>query len=339
MNIGILSSYGMKCGIAEFSIKLYRAFEKLGHSVTLFGSFGGSAVREDRKWLIATPPSDIKAVECFYAPAWSISHTFDMNLILDELNRNNIGLMIVQYQNGIINDHQLQTFLELMEKKDVNVIVSFHDSCIGPAFPLHLVKNKVSLSKQLHQIIPNSAYIPEGIPDPPNETKEVLRQRYGLTGPVVSTFGLGRTDYQLISEICQELGYTFLVLDSTGSCLINSPNIIRLTEWFPLPELINRLAVSDAIVLWYHEIDAYVSSGAVRHALATQRPVIVNDVSWFADVPEPIVTKVKTREDLLLALRTAITGKSNPEQEQYIKENSWTAIARKYLDIICEQEW
>ncbi|MFC4765802.1 hypothetical protein [Effusibacillus consociatus] len=335
MNIGILSSYAMKCGIAEYSVKLYRAFEKLGYSATVFGNFGGDAIRDDRKWSITVPPSDIQAVECFYAAAWSISHKFDLDLIEKEIGRRNIELMIVQYQNGIINDHQLQAFLELMEQKDINVIVAFHDSCIGPSFPFHLVKNRVTLSKGLQLVIPASIYIPQGVPEPPNETKEELRQRYGLTGSIVSTFGLGRTDYQLISDVCLELGYTFMVLDSTNNCRITSPHLICLTEWYPLPELIKRLAASDVIVLWYHEIDAYVSSSAARHALATRRPVIVNDVAWFADLPEPVLTKVKTKEQLKIALKEALSmEEENLEQGKYIQDNAWTAIAKKYLNVI-----
>ncbi|MEJ8545130.1 hypothetical protein [Brevibacillus borstelensis] len=338
MNIGILSSYAMKCGIAEYSVKLYRAFEKMGHSVTLFGSFGGEAIRNDRKWLTSSPPAQVSAVECFYAPAWSISHTFDFGILLAEMDHRNIEVMIVQYQNGIINDHQLKEFLELAEQKQVKVIVAFHDSCIGPAFPFHLVKHKAALSKRLQELIGGSIFIPEGVPDPPTESKEQLRHRYGLSGTIVSTFGLGRTDYGLISDVTQDLGFTFLVFDSTGSCLINPPHLIRKTKWFPLPELISHLAVSDAIVLWYHEIDAYVSSGAVRHAIATGRPVIVNDVSWFADIPASVVTKVKTKEQLLAALRQVLTQEENSGQKRYIGDYSWTAIGKMYLDMITPQE-
>lgn len=335
MNIGLFSSYGMKCGIAQYNLSLCLALQTLGHSVTIFGN-QIETVRPDRRWLIAMEGSGehIDVVRCFNAGAWSETGDFDYQLIFQELEQREIKLIIMQYQNGIFHDQNLIRLFLYCKQKEIEVIVSFHDSCIGPQFPFGLVEHYVCTHSRLMPLINNCYYIPHGAPAPVRESKELLKQRYNYRGTIVSTFGLGRTDYKLISAIAAELGYQFLVIDSTNSCLIDGAHIIYRNEWMQLDQLLLNLASADAIVLWYPEIDAYVSSSAVCQALATLRPVIVNDVGWFRDIPDDVVVKVKHEEELSFKLSAVAGMPLNPKQLEYVEQHQWQRIARKYLQLI-----
>jgi glycosyltransferase involved in cell wall biosynthesis len=72
------------------------------------------------------------------------------------------------------------------------------------------------------------------------------------------------------------------------------------TEFLPLPELGRLLQAADIIVLYYRPVPHITaSSGAGRAALATGRPVVVADMSYFADLGEEVV-KVEPEDPRLL---------------------------------------
>ncbi|GAX91985.1 hypothetical protein [Effusibacillus lacus] len=337
MKIGLFSSYGMKCGIAQYNLSLFHALVELGHSVTIFGN-RLETVRADRRWLIASG-DDVESsdlVRCFNAGAWSETGDFDYPVMFQELRRRAIEAVILQYQNGIFNDINLIPLFQYLRQQQIPVIVTFHDSCIGPHFPFHLVDKFVCANLQMKQLLPNAHHIPHGVPTPVHFTKDELKQMFNYQGPLVSTFGLGRTDYNLISRMAADLGYKFLVLDSTNSCLVSGDHIIRNTDWLPLDQLMMRLAAADVIVLWYPEIAACVSSSAVNQALATLRPVIVNDVGWFKDVPEGVVIKVRNERELQEQLLSINQLGQNQTQLEFVEERQWKNVAGKYLKLLAE---
>lgn len=337
MRIGLFSSYGMKCGIAQYNLSLYHAFQQLGHAVTIFGN-KTETVRPDRMWLIAEEdirePVDI--VRCFNAGAWSQSGDFDYPLLFRELEERQIEIIIMQYQNGIFHDQNLRPLFQHCKQQAIKAIVTFHDSCIGPQFPFDLVENYACTHSGIKQFIPGCRHLPHGNPPPLLAEKAALKQRFHYEGNIVSTFGLGRTDYRLISKVSAELGYRFAVMDSTHSCLIGGDHIMHIREWLPMDQLVMRLGASDAVVLWYPETDALVSSSAICIALASLRPVIVNDVGWFRDIPADVAIKAKDEGEL--RERLAAIGQLSPNRKQleYVQQHQWQHIARKYLELAGE---
>jgi hypothetical protein len=323
----------MKCGIAEYNLSLYDALKQLGHTVTIFAN-RRDTVRPDRKPYIAETILDERAevVPCFNAGAWSESLDFDYPFLFAELEKRQIELIIVQYQNGIFHPPNLRPLFEHCKEKNIQVIVSFHDSFFGP-FPFDLVEHYVCTHSRMKQIL-NSHYIPHGIPAPINDPKDVLKQRFGYDGTVVTTFGLGRTDYRLISEVAGELHYRFAVIDSADSCRIGGEHVIHIRNWLSKEQLLMRLGASDVIVLWYPEIDAYVSSSAISLALASLRPVIVNDVNWFRDIPDDVAIKVKDEKELREKLSGIAQHPINQKQIEYVNQNQWQNIAQRYLEVL-----
>ncbi|WP_078412213.1 glycosyltransferase family protein [Priestia abyssalis] len=330
MNIGLFSSYGLKCGIAEYNMFLFHALKKLGHSVTIFGN-RIDTIRPEQKGVIIKEANQDPSyvIRCFSAGAWCYTGDFDFSLMFEELERRKIELIIVQYQNGIFNDKNLRRIFEYCKHKGIQVIVTFHDSCIGPLFPYELVKHTVS-----HYKVAGTHHLPFGIPAPILEEKEQLKKQFGYKGTIISTLGLGRTNYHLISNTAAKLGYQFLVIDSTHSCQINGEHLIKIHKWLSQDQLLTQLAASDAIVLWYPEIEAKVHSSAVTLALSTLRPVIVNDVGWFKEIPDNVVLKVKSETELIELLHSIDQLPINQKQVDYVNENQWKNIAKKYLQLL-----
>jgi hypothetical protein len=65
----------------------------------------------------------------------------------------------------------------------------------------------------------------------------------------------------------------------------------------PWRELHDWLRGADAIVLWYDGNPAAGSSLAARTAVATRRPVIVNDTTWFRELPQQSGSFYKLKDD------------------------------------------
>ncbi|WP_135548944.1 glycosyltransferase family protein [Paenibacillus cymbidii] len=331
MNIGLFSSYGMKCGIAEYSLELGRALNRIGHYVTIFGN-RRDTVRPDRTFCLADidPRDTIEYVPCFNAGAWCRDSAFDFPLLFRELEARRIEAVIVQYQNGIFHDTELRRLLAHCSDRRIEVLVTLHDSCIGPDFPFEWIRHFVShanISDRCHRL-------PFGVPKRVEEDKEALKQRYQLAGPLIATLGLGRTDYSLISRVAGDIGYRFMAIDPANSCRVDGEHLIRVTQWLTTDELTSRLAASDAIVLWYPDTDATVHSSAICVALASSRPVIVNDVSWFKDIPGDVVIKVRNEEELRSVLSDASRLRDNAKQADYVRDNQWEHIASRYAAIL-----
>jgi hypothetical protein len=76
-------------------------------------------------------------------------------------------------------------------------------------------------------------------------------------------------------------------------------------------------------VLWYDEDLTAGGSAAAPQALATRRPVFVNDVEWFRDLPSeaPGLRKVTTPEELERELQEVFSP------GEYVASRSWDVIA------------
>lgn len=116
--------------------------------------------------------------------------------------------------------------------------------------------------------------------------------------------------------MCDEIGVYYNYHDS------------REKGWLLEQELFGYMRASDAIVLYYNEVCGIIgASSALRTALASHRPVIVNDVSWFDDTWDiPGVYHVRNEKELKETLKKVL-------HVDYIAENSYRKIAEYLLKI------
>ena len=100
---------------------------------------------------------------------------------------------------------------------------------------------------------------------------------------------------------------------------------------------------SDAIVLWYNDVNIKGQSAALRTANSSHRPVIVNDVGWFADAPDfvhkisTVVPKFKDGtewKDWPIAKALLQAELVEVLHLDYIRENSYKNCAEKYLEVV-----
>lgn len=231
-------------------------------------------------------------VQCFDVGLWHPERRsqLDVDAILDH----RCDALIVSYEALLYNVGQLTSLLGRFQGVRAAI---WHDNCLPADLPVHLLDLTYA-----HRpgVGPGGAtVIPFGIDHHP---------------PVVKTFGLGRSREDLILPVCERNGWRFEA--SFGE-----------RAWKRADELHAWLRDSDAIVLWYDDAPAAGASQAVRSALATRRPVVVNDTTWFADVPERGrgIRKVATLAELEHELRQTL-------RDPYDEGETWDAVAGRLAD-------
>lgn len=285
MNVGMLTSWRTQCGIAQYSMHLARALERAGTGTLILGSrnYGDRALpKED----VAEP---IGELACFDVELWNQygRHELDVERILDLP----LDVLHVQYEVVLYSRLRLQQLLDVFTGVTA---ITYHDSCIPPDMP-----GPWDLEfRHRDDTGPRGQVIPFGVEYVP---------------PLIRTFGLGRSQDEIIRPICEKHDWQF---EST----------FGENAWLTQTALHDWLREADAIVLWYPETPMAGSSQAARTALATRRPVIVNDTSWFRDLP--IGSGVRKVADTPEALESALI---NVFASPYIEECSWDHVASLHL--------
>jgi hypothetical protein len=179
LNVGHLSSWNTRCGIAEYSRYLIDALRRRGDvAVSVFGSrnYGDRAVRE----------FDDGEQAIFDIQIWHPQRRsdFDIQPILDA----DLDVLHVQYSNAF---YRRREFVELLERFDGVVALTYHDNSGAKAtFPWQLADVRFTHREDVG--FGERVLIPHGVYSKP---------------PVVKTFGMGKSRADLIGEVCARHGW------------------------------------------------------------------------------------------------------------------------------------
>lgn len=287
MRIGILSTYNSKCGIAEYTEQLADAFLRLGNDVTVFCNYGHNT--PNNTGLFRKHGRELRIMpQIFGVWWWEEPVMLDFSKVLENIIELGIEVLHIQYQSSL---YKYPEFNKLLRQCPVPIVVTMHDSSVHT--DLLLVTQNIIVHKQ--SINTKAMYIPFPIPE---------------IKPRVMSMGMGRTDKDFVSQACSEIGIDYYHHDGKE-------------RWLNRSELIQIIKMHDAVVLWYNDTDIEGNSAAARLALACHRPLIVNDIGWFNDVPNAIV--VSDKKGLQKALKEVLNL-------DMIKDHSVTKCAEAHID-------
>jgi anaerobic selenocysteine-containing dehydrogenase len=211
-------------------------------------------------------------------------------LDVDAILRPDLDVLHIQYHHLLYNRRKL---LEVMRRFEGVLALTYHDDSVPRAtFPYTMPDLLYAHREDVG--IGSRRLIPQGIDVRP---------------PVIKTFGLGKSRGDIIAEVCERNGWHFE--KSFGE-----------KRWLDTEELYRWLRDCDAIVLWYDENLGSGGSGAAPLAIATRRPVFVNDVDPFRDLPDrlPTLRKVASVTDLESEMRALLV-------DDYAEARSWDRVA------------
>jgi hypothetical protein len=288
----MLTSWNTQCGIAEYSralVEALRAREDVELVVLGSRNYDERSVGRHEDYVVA----------CFDVEQWNRygAHELDVERILD------LGLDVlhVQYQLGL---YDIPRLVELLERFGGATVITWHDNWVPPELLSRAFE--ASITHRLG-VGPADVVIPFGVRRLP---------------AVVRTFGLGRSRAEVIAPICERNGWTF---ESAAT----SETPFGGQHWRPWRELHEWLRGADAIVLWYADDAMMGSSQAAHTAIATRRPVVVTDTTWFADLPHRPGILHKIADDpaaLEATLRDLLST------DELIDDAAWELVAERHVD-------
>jgi hypothetical protein len=300
MNIAMLTTWNSACGIAEYSRNLVIELLKLGHRVFLFTNNLGLI----EPWF--PEQSNLFNTVAFGVKFFGETPTFKELEIIRALKdfERNYGPLDVFHVQYHVSLYEAKGFNTLMKNLKCKKIITRHDSATNMKYNLEVFEKT---------IVHNTSVI--------NPFSKDLGHRY-IPFPTIElmpgvfSFGMGRNDYDFIQNACEEIGVDFKYQDS------------KKAGWLDEDELFYRMAMADAIVLWYNDVQLEGQSAALRTAISSCRPVIVNKVGWFSDAPG-FVYKAENKNELQILLDEIL-------HLRYIRDNSFENCALKHIEIYKE---
>lgn len=285
----MLTTWNSNCGIAEYSAHIVKEFltMKEKNNVLLLTNKPNSSLESHPR---------LGVVPVFGVHWWGEDPKFQFGKALSEMND-------FEYKNGAIDVLFIQYQSSLYEAKGFNQFIS------GVKCPIILVQHDSTVNKE-HDFSKIKRRIVHN--------EEISVDDY-ITFPTIErtasvfSFGMGRNDYDFIEKACTEIGVNFWSHDS------------RKAGWWPEEKLFEAMRFCDAVVLWYNDVPLKGQSAALRTAISSHRPVIVNNIGWFENAPN-FVIKVSDKIGLQLALIQAL-------HLGYIKTASFSKCAERYLEI------
>jgi hypothetical protein len=261
VKVGLLTSWNTQCGVAEYSRALVEIFQQGDDvDVTVLGSrnYDERSIAEHEDYVVA----------CFDVAAWN-RHGHN-ELDVDAILALGLDVLHVQYEAVFYNVARLN---ELVRRFPGPTFVTWHDNVIPDDLDWQLFDHALTHRKGVG-------------PGTPAVVAHMIRS----LPAVVRTFGLGRTREDIVAPICERNGWLF-------ESIATSEEPLGGQAWKPWRELYDWLRGADAIVLWYDDHPMVGSSGAARTAISTRRPVIVNDTTWFRELPQQSGSFYKLKDD------------------------------------------
>ena len=364
----LMSSWNLRCGIAEHTRNLVKEFEVKNDDFLIISNSN----------IDHTNSNFIDDISRNIYPLWKYDYLkwkdtkIDIPVIIKTLQQEKISKLNVQYHTGFFNQEKLLELLRVCKKAEIELSITLHNSKEMDVDTL-LEISKLGIKQIVHSIqemtyinslgIYNVFNIPLGVLDFPDEEKQDCRTKLGISGnPVISSFGFLRPHKGVIEALeavsilrdkypnIKFLGINSLYPSEDSEqyhrkCVkfINDlsldKNIILMTSFLEMEQVINFLHASDIIVLPYHD-SKEGSSAAANTAISAKRPLIISTSSIFNtiapvcyilnNIDPPVIAseiqKLISAPDILNGLKNKVVS--------YANDNSYKIIAEKYLELI-----
>lgn len=368
----LMSSWNLRCGIAEHSRHLVDEFEAKNIDVRIITNSNGDL----------TNSNFIDDLPRYIYPLWKYDNLkwkdtrIDFTGIIKIMQKENIFKLNIQYHTGFFNPQILLELVRTCYKENIEVFITLHNSKevdletlveinqMSKKLVVHSLEDKLNLIKQgINRVY----HIPIGVLDFPDEDKNECRSQLGITGdPIIGSFGFIRPHKGLLEaieaiNILKEkypdvkllcINALYPSQDSQiyyKTCIdrINELNlhnhIILKTSFIEMDEIIHYLHTCDVIVLPYHD-SKEGSSAAGNTVISAKRPLIISpsgifssirDVSYQIENINPSIIALGI-QNILQSPKILIELKN--KVDNYINENSYSKIADKYVDLIFRDE-
>ena len=334
----IVPSWGKNCGIAEYSKELIEGIEKTGIKVTVFPS-------NDLIDLVKTIKENNFNVVVFQHEYSFFQDRLTLEKALTEIKKENVKIVFELHSFSPI-----KVYNEMLLERSDEII--FHCD--------HFKNNFTKGGEHLKQI----NVVKLGCKDKVSLDVRETRKKLGISDkhPVIGSFGFMRDQkgYHEIGLAIKDLkdeypDIMFLLVapkHEFGSKSYEenfykyiedigiSDRIVIIHEYMEEEKLLKVLSCADMFVLNYkpNRVGGG-NSAAIKTLMRAQRPIIVSDTFYFADLEDEVFrmkgTSVSYVKESIKKLYSnpAMRKKHVDRSNEFIKENCWDNIVKKHLEI------
>lgn len=369
VNLAILSTLGIRCGIAEYTSYLSEALLDVGANITFIANLLEGHEAATVVLPAALRRAHVERIWRYDNVKWSQSRV-EGDEVLEIIRSNSITHLNVQYHRGFYPEHMLIRLVRIVAAVGVKVSVTLHNSSDAAAafldqlarLPATVIVHKDSEQWRLRQIgFGEVVYIPQGIrrlSAVPHQFPPFLRQG---AGPLLGTFGFLRPHkglYELVDAMyilsgifpgIRLLAQTALYpsKDSAEYLARVQGRIDELglresvhldTNFLDIDRAISGLSEVDVVVLPYAASDEGASAAAAT-ALAARRPLIATKARIFEEMKSiaylaednspPVLAAAIGSVFSNAALRRHLQGQSCRVAE----EREWRNIASRFMQL------
>jgi len=361
--LGWVSSWETKCGIASYSKYLLQYFDRAYFDITVFSN---------------TPPDVCTDSGDNVICCWKDASETSLDRLYSEVILHNIDCLVIQFNFGFFNIAALGRLIDSLSERGITIIIMMHSTADveKPDFRASLSWIADSLKKvqrifvhsvkdlnQLKEfgVVSNVAIFPHGIVECPSVDRETLKNEmncngkkiiasYGFLLPhkgiieLIKAFDVVRTSvpdsHLLLINAAYPGGESVSLVDQCKSVIRSldlDDHITLITDYLEDEESLSLLSLADVIVYPYQRTQES-SSAAVRHGLATGRPVLCSPLSIFDDVA-PVVHYLSGTdpESIAKGVISFLQDRQSQvieSQSDWLWSHSWKQLANRLMNVI-----
>jgi glycosyltransferase involved in cell wall biosynthesis len=366
INVGWVSSWNTKCGIASYSRFLINFFDTAKFDLVVFAS-----TKDNRN----TTPDEMFVIRC-----WENYSQHDLSALVSQIINKKIEVLVIQFNFGFFDLHAFECLIDKMVKQGIKIIIFFHSTAdiSRPDFSASLGTITHSLKSAdrlfVHDIrdlntlknfglIHNVSLFPQGVVKFEGEDSGFIKSQFNIADKkIIASYGFllpHKGIKELILAFCDlHKKYPFLHLLLLNSLypvpesaqlseeciqLIDrlklSRNVIMINDYLTDQESILLLKCADLIVFPYQDTQES-SSAAVRHGIASLKPVACTPLPIFDDVKSIVhILPGSSPKDLYKGIADLLENEkhlvSKTElQAKWIQTHSWGVLSRRLENII-----
>lgn len=361
--MGWISTWDVRCGIAEYSRFLLEHWPRQQQPVMLFNDTRAdkSERRQGSNVVISHP-------------CWIPGDNASLASLLKALEDYRIDHLVVQHQPGLITWQGLAKLLEFTKSKGISCSVALHNvqhlasqpdvtELIKPLSTIrHLLVHTHSDKRNLADmgirgnvvVFPHGAFANAVNTVPARAitkaTKEVLIGAYGFMLPhkgfleLVKAMGKLKDEWPGIRlrmvtskyPIPESEAYLQQCMDANS---LPNEHVEWHTDYLPNRQSLNLLRDCDLIVMPYLETTES-ASGALRNALASRAPVMVSPIAFFDEAGSAVLrAQDRSADALAISIQNALMDLSlrkrvKSNARRWLRVRDWAKMSSKLHGMI-----
>jgi len=365
ISLGWVTSWNTKCGIASYSKYLLTNLDAKRFDLFIFASIKDSLNCPD---------------ENFVYRIWSNASQTDLSVLTAQILEKKLQVVVFQFNFVFFNLDAFESMITTLKDKKIKIIIFFHSTADVVMRDRILSLNSISKTLKkidrlfVHSVddlnrmkqfglIDNVAIFPQGVLRYNYEDSDFIKKQFDISEKkIIATYGflLPHKGIKKIIRTFADLSKTYpqihlllinavypipesSALKSECMDLIRkldlSGKITFITDYLTDEESISLLKCADLVVFPYQNTQES-SSAAVRHGIASLKPVACTPLSIFDDVADVVHFLPGKSPELLAEGITQLLN--NPKvrnskeqlQKKWVEGHSWNHLTKRLENII-----